>query len=288
VRLGSWQRRRVSQVVTVIMKTFHRPHTATRAVEHLRRYFPEIRLLVGDDSRESLAFRHARAEVIRLPFDSGVSKGRNLLLERVETEFFLLMDDDNWFSRQTRLGLMLRILERERFDIFGCHVYRRRQTERWFPKRTLNGFFMNLRLEDGTLTLIDGQHQKTRRWRVCDVVENFFLARTQRVRELGGWDERLKVAEHHDFFLRAQRAGLKVGYTPLAGVDHVHIRRERGSEDYAPFRGYRQNDYRRLWIEKHGIRRFVERDGRSHSSEEWVHIREWTRPQPAEREPAGD
>jgi hypothetical protein len=178
-------------------------------------------------------------------------------------------------------------LERERFDILGCHVYRRRQTERWFPKRTLNGFFMNLRLEDGTLTLTDGHHQQTRGWRVCDVVENFFLARTQRVRALGGWDERLKVAEHHDFFLRAQRAGLKVGYTPLAGVDHVHIRRERGSEDYAPFRGYRQNDYRRLWIEKHGIRRLVERDGRSHSPEEWVHLREWTRPQPAGRDPAG-
>jgi len=287
VLLGSSQRRRVSQVVTVIMKTFQRPRTATHAVDHLRRYFPEIRLLVGDDSGEAMAFDHPRAEVVRLPFDSGVSKGRNRLLERVETEYFLLMDDDNWFSRHTRLGLMLRILERERFDIFACHVFLRRHTERLFPKRRLNGFFMNLRLEDGTLTLIDGQHQKARAWRVCDVVENFFLARTQRVRELGGWDERLKVAEHHDFFLRAQRAGLKVGYTPLASVDHVHLRRERASENYAPFRGYRQNEFRRMWIEKHGIRCFVERDGRSHSSEEWIHLREWTRPGHTERDPAG-
>lgn len=272
------RRRRVSKVVTVIMKTFQRPHTATRAVENLRRYFPEIRLLVADDSREELAFDHPRAEVVRLPFDSGVSKGRNALLERVETEFFLLMDDDHWFSRQTRLGRMLGILERERFDNLACHVLMRRHTERLFPKRRLNGFFMNLRFEDGTLTMIDGQHQKTSAWRVCDVVENFFLARTQRVRELGGWDERLKVAEHYDFFMRAQRARLKVGYTPLAGVDHVHFRRERGSENYAPFRGYRQNDFRRIWLEKHGIRRLVERDGTPFSSEEWIHYREWTYP----------
>jgi len=286
VPLGLSRRRRVSKVVTVIMKTFQRPRTATRAVEHLRRYYPEIRLLVADDSREGLAFDHPSAELVRLPFDSGISKGRNVLLERVETEFFLLMDDDNWFSRQTRLGRMLRILERERFDILACHVFRRRHTERLFPKRRLNGLFLNLRLEDGTLMLIDGQHQKTRGWRVCDMVENFFLARTQRVRELGGWDERLKVSEHQDFFLRAQRAGLKVGYTPLAGVDHVHIQRERGSEDYAPFRGYRQEEFHRIWIEAHGIQRVVDRDGTSLSAEEWIWRRQWPKPRGARRESA--
>ncbi len=274
------RRRRVSQVVTVIMKTFQRPLTAARAVEHLRRHFPEIRLLVADDSREGLAFEHPRAEVVRLPFDSGVSKGRNALLERVETPFFLLMDDDHWFSRQTKLARMLGILERERFDILACHVFFRRHTERMFPKRRLNGFFMNLRLENGTLELIDAHHQKTRAWCVCDLVENFFLARTESVRALGGWDERLKIAEHTDFFIRAQRAGLKVGYTPFAGVDHVHIQRERASQNYAPFRGHRQDEFRRIWIETHGIRRFVEPNGRSLSSEEWIRRGEWGLPRP--------
>ena len=284
---GRSQRRRLSRVVTVIMKTFQRPRTAARAVEHLRRYYPEIRLLVADDSREALAFHHPGAEVVRLPFDSGISRGRNALLERVETEYFLLMDDDNWFSRQTRLERMLGILERERFDILACHVYLRRYTDRMFPKRRLNGFFMNLRLEDGALRMLDEPHQKTRAWRVCDLVENFFLARTQRVREMGGWDDRLKVAEHMDFFMRAQRAGLKVGYTPRAGVDHVHLHRERASKDYAPFRGYRQDEFRRIWIAQHGIRRIVDRDGTSLSSEEWIRRGEWKLPGDPPRDPAG-
>jgi hypothetical protein len=114
--------------------------------------------------------------------------------------------------------------------------------------------------------------------RFCDLVENFFIARTQRVRELGGWDDRLKIAEHAEFFIRAKRLGLKVGYTPLSAVDHVHIHRERGSSDYAPFRGDRQQEFRRIWIETHGIRRFVERDGRSLSSEEWIRKGEWDKP----------
>jgi GT2 family glycosyltransferase len=274
------RRRRVSRLVTVIMKTVHRPRTAARAVEHLRRYHPEIRLLVGDDSSEALAFQHPQAEVVRLPFDSGLSRGRNALLERVDTEYFLLMDDDHWFSRQTRLGRMLAILERERFDILACHVYFRRHTERMFPKRRLGNFFLNLRLEDGTLELIQAHHQRTRAWRVCDLVENFFIARTESVRALGGWDDRLKVAEHTDFFIRAKQLGLKVGYTPLSGVDHVHIHRERGSQDYVPFRGLRQNEFRRIWLEKHGIRRFVERDGRSLTSEEWLQLSQWGAPRP--------
>jgi GT2 family glycosyltransferase len=149
-----------------------------------------------------------------------------------------------------------------------------------FPKRKLNDFFLNLRLENGTLELIDAYHQKTRAWRVCDLVENFFVARTESVRALGGWDDRLKVAEHAEFFIRAKLAGLKVGYTPLAAVDHVHIQRERGSQDYAPFRGYRQAEFRRIWIEKHGVRRFVERNGRSLSSEEWIQTGAWERPRP--------
>jgi GT2 family glycosyltransferase len=271
--------------VTVIMKTFQRPRTAARAVEHLRRYYPEIRLLVADDSRDALAFHHPGAEVVRLPFDSGVSRGRNTLLERVETEYFLLMDDDNWFSRRTRLGRMLGILERERFDILAGHVYFRRHTERLFPKRRLNGYCMNLRLEGGTLSMIDALHPKPRAWRVCDLVENFFLARTQRVREMGGWDDRLKIAEHMDFFLRARRAGLKVGFTPLAGVDHVHLHRERASRDYAPFRGFRQDEFRRIWIAAHGIRRIVDRDGISLSSEEWIRRDEWGAPGAARPEP---
>jgi hypothetical protein len=110
------------------------------------------------------------------------------------------------------------------------------------------------------------------------MVENFFIAHNDRVRELGGWDARLKVSEHAEFFIRAKQLGLKVGYTPRASVDHVHIQRERASADYAPFRGYRQAEFRRIWLAKHGIQRFVERDGTSISAEDWIRREEWPRP----------
>jgi beta-1,4-N-acetylgalactosaminyltransferase 2 len=264
------RRRRVSQVVTVIMKTFQRPRTATLAVEQLRRYYPEIRLLVADDGRPPIAFADASVEVLRLPFDSGISRGRNAALARVETEFFALMDDDHFFSRRTKLGRMLELLERGSFDILGASVFRRRPTKRLFPKRRPSDFFVNLRLEAGTLHFLDIDRRNTRRPRACDAVENFFLARTRSVRSIGGWDDRLKVDEHVEFFLRAKRAGLKVGYTTRAGVDHVQDGRERRTPDYLPFRFQRVPEFRRIWFEQYGIRRVVDRDGESLSAQERI------------------
>ncbi len=37
----------------------------------------------------------------------------------------------------------------------------------------------------------------------CDIVNNFFIARTDAILALGGWDADLKTVEHVDFFLRA-------------------------------------------------------------------------------------
>jgi hypothetical protein len=170
---------------------------------------------------------------------------------------------------------MLAILERGSYDILACHVYRRRPTQRLIQKRRLGGFFLNIRLDGDTLFLLDPPGARARSHRACDLVENFFVARTERVRAIGGWDERLKVAEHIDFFMRAQRGGLKVGYTPLAGVDHVYIHKERTAPAYAEFRGSRQSEFRRIWFETHGIRRVVERDGTSVSAEEWIRRGSW-------------
>jgi hypothetical protein len=68
-------RRFLADEVTLIMKTFQRPRTAALAVEHARRRYPALRLLVADDGGEALRFEHPRAELVRLPFDSGISRG---------------------------------------------------------------------------------------------------------------------------------------------------------------------------------------------------------------------
>ena len=63
--------------------------------------------------------RVAHLERIALPFDSGLSAARNALLERVETEFVALLDDDFVFDARTDIGALLRVLREspDRIDI---------------------------------------------------------------------------------------------------------------------------------------------------------------------------
>jgi hypothetical protein len=90
-------------------------------------------------------------------------------------------------------------------------------------------------------------------------VPNFFVARTERIRAMGGWEACLKVDEHIDFFLRAKGARLAVGYTTRSSVDHVRGF-ERSRPRYLKFR-QRAAEFRPFWMSSHGISTLINRHG---------------------------
>jgi len=54
-----------------------------------------------------------------------------------------------------------------------------------------------------------------------DLVSNFFIAKTESIRAVGGWQpEHVKVGEHQAFFLRLKLQGAKVAFTRCFGVKH--------------------------------------------------------------------
>lgn len=267
-------RQRVSKDVTVLVKTFNRPKTVSGAVSKIRRFYPDIRILLADDSQDTVVINDGKTEVFPMPFDSGVSKGRNFLLEKVETPYFLMMDDDHYFNRRTNLGKMLRLLEDEDFDILSALVFQRAFLRREFYRKELVDFYLNMEMEDGVLKFVDGFYEKTQDYVTCDLVHQFFLAKTNAVQQIGGWDDRLKTADHADFFIRVKQAHLKVGYTPRARVDHVHRRDERFSKDYKAFRT-RMSEFRKIWIEQHNIQTIVNRDGKVFSAQEFIAQKGW-------------
>ena len=260
--------------ISVLIKTFQRPKTVNRAIQQIRKFYPDIKILLADDSQKSTEILDPKTQVYRLPFDSGLSKGRNFLLSKVETEYFLIMDDDHFFSRGTHLKKMVDILEREDFDILSCLVFERSKSKKELYRKRLIDFYLNIELENGELKFLDGYHTSHKDYKVCDLVHNFFLAKTKRVKAMGGWDERLKIAEHADFFIQTKQAGLKVGYTPRSKVNHVHLSEERFSNDYAAFRK-RMSEFRRIWIEKHGITQIMRRDGSVLSSQDFIAQKGW-------------
>lgn len=182
--------------VTAVIKTFERPRRCAALIASIRRRYPELPIIVVDDSREPHDYPGCR--LIRLPFDSGLSAGRNAGLDAVETEYFLSLDDDFLFDRRTALDAALDILERHRaIDLLGglvtdlpLFITRDSHNSRLFPTQS------DPKVAPGTRI---GPAE------VMDKVPNFFLARTAAVRSIG-WDPALKLLEHADFFTRARGA----------------------------------------------------------------------------------
>jgi glycosyltransferase involved in cell wall biosynthesis len=179
--------------VTAVVKTFERPATIARLIASLRAMYPTMPVIVVDDSRAPV--RIAGVETIMLPFDSGVSAGRQAGLDAVKTPYVLVLDDDFVFYRATRLRAALdRLARNPQIDILGGQlidlpILRRRRP----PLHQIFATRAEPLVPIGST--IDGLL-------VCDKVANFYIARTERLR-LVGWTPELKRIDHADFFTRA-------------------------------------------------------------------------------------
>jgi hypothetical protein len=130
-----------------------------------------------------------------MPYDSGISAGRNEGLKRVTTPYVLVLDDDVVFHRHTRLQTALDLMDRyPEIDIMGGQLvdlplFRARPV----PEGAIFPTAATPLVPVGSL--LGGL-------RVVDKVSNFFIARRDRL-ALVPWDPQLKRAEHADFFTRA-------------------------------------------------------------------------------------
>jgi glycosyltransferase involved in cell wall biosynthesis len=180
--------------LTVIAKTFERPRNARRMVNTLRKVF-DGPIVLADDSSSPLAFDDPSVQVLRLPFDSGVAKGRNTALAQVSTRFVMSVDDDFVFTPDLDLHRVLEYLRgNPEVDIVGGRVV---NLPLWHTTDYSRAPLFAYRGEPvrPAGTLIDGLP-------VVHKVPQFFVARTDRLR-LVQWDDNLKRVDHNDFFTRA-------------------------------------------------------------------------------------
>jgi glycosyltransferase involved in cell wall biosynthesis len=243
----------VERDLTVLVKTFQRPDALRRLVASIRRFYPEIAILVVDDSAEPLEpVPEGITRYWHLPFDSlGVSAGRNFGLREVETEYVLVCDDDMVFGRRTDIAKMLHACQTTRFDVVSCM---------WMDHDPWTGIRRGYRRYEGTLEIADGVlvHRlgATRGTidglLVFDIVHQFFVA-SKEVLGPEPWDARLKVAgEHVDFFLGLKERGLLCTRLPDVVVDHY----PELPPEYERFRGNTRPDVELL----KGIRGFERHD----------------------------
>lgn len=238
--------------VTLIIKTFERQKVLRRLLKSIRHFYSEVKIIVADDSRKTSKDKNRKictkynAQYIELPYDSGLSRGRNEMVQMVKTEFFLLLDDDYVFIDKTDILKLKNTLLNYHLDIVGGG---------WIEGENIIHFEGIYELEDGSLHLVPQFHDKINDCYICDFVHNFFLARTASVKQIL-WDEKLKLMEHTDFFLRA-RGKLKVGYVPIVTIFHAR----ETNWLYSRMRN-RSPLFYNLLLKKHNLKSITDINGR--------------------------
>ena len=230
--------------VTLCIKSFDRHPCLERLLESIRTYYPDVPILIADDGRECFLRKPAQVEkfqgmtlrVLQMPFDSGMSAGRNLMVQEAKTSRLILLDDDFIFNDDTQLERLVEGLE-QGYDIVAGYLRLPGGREQHYEG------FMIQSGDQLLLFRIEGATEIV----PVDIVLNFFAARRDALQTIT-WDEQLKICEHEDFFWRGKQAGLRVGFCP-----HVWAWHQRGRNvQYNRFRNSRVKEMKAIAMEKHG------------------------------------
>ncbi len=244
----------IEREVTAIVKTFERPRSLDRLVRSIRRFYPRLHIIVADDSFRPVPI--AQVEFLHLPYDSGVSAGRNACLARVQTPYLVLLDDDNEFSRETRLEILLTTIRTFDVDLAAGSYVRCKRRLFWIRQKP-EPFVGQIKRDGQHLTITPGFRTIKPGLLRCDLAHNFFIARTKAIRYMGGWANELKINEHAEFFVRFQEYGLKAAYCPNVTVRHWFER----SSNYV---SYRNRNFWPLAAKLMGITQFTDMAGGVH------------------------
>jgi hypothetical protein len=220
----------MEQVVTLIIKymSLYRSKEVTLLVHSIRLYYPTIHVLVGDDTHERLnkndpsyivpswASDNSNTKLMLLPEDCGLSLGRNILVQSVQTPYFVLLDDDFLFTKNTRIEKFLGILlENPTVAIVGGGLSK--------PNTGFLSYGLDANVIQHSRSAVFAKSKQKFDHNGCrkvDATFNFFMARTAVIKRTP-WNPALKIQEHEALFLMLKMVG-GVGVVECPDVHILH------------------------------------------------------------------
>ncbi|XP_066473023.1 beta-1,4 N-acetylgalactosaminyltransferase 1 [Tiliqua scincoides] len=229
----------ISALVTIATKTFLRYDKLRTLIDSIRKFYPTVTIIIADDSKTPEHVQGPHIEQYFMPFGKGWFAGRNLAISQVTTKYVLWVDDDFIFTPRTKVEKLVDVLEKTSLDLVGGAV------------REITGYTATYRQrisvqagneEGDCLHIRQGYHHIIEGFPDCvvtDGVINFFLARTDKVLQVG-FDPRLNRVGHLEFFIDGLGM-LHVGSCSSVVVNHASklklpwLKTER-EKQYAKFR----------------------------------------------------
>ena len=219
--------------IAIGIKTFMREEMLFKTLDSIEKYFPYThKIYIADDGPISneKEYRYQRLEVkghtvIRLPFDSGLSLGRNEIINRMEEEYILMMDDDICLTDGDSIEKMKQVLDSED-DIGLCAgmIYYENSGECFGGNAYSRGLM--LEINKGVLYRHSSKGRLAKMngilFNYAEQVANCFLAKREVFKSIS-WDNRIKIEfEHMDFFLNLKRTKWKVTVCLDTKLTHSH------------------------------------------------------------------
>ena len=196
--------------LTAIIPASNRQKSLNRLIRSVKKSYPELKLMVADDSQEALKCGDATG--LRLPAGAGRSAACNAMLARLRTPYFLLLDDCCEFSKETRIESLAELVAGDKLDVAGGDLTGCRRRLWFFVKRHPQPGHGTFEISGDSLLVQHGHRTVGEGYSWCDMVPNFYVARTDKVRNMGGWDPELMNDERVEFFFRGHRHGITGGY----------------------------------------------------------------------------
>lgn len=189
------------------IKTFNRPESLMALVKSIKQFYNNPIYVIDDGKLEVPKDFIKNNNIIykKTKFDIGVSAGRNLLLDMIKEEYFILMDDDWIVKDDSNFHLMLKKIKQYNLDILGGQFIDKDNIS--------NKYYGNIYTDNNILYLkkeFAEINDEDCNIKLLDVTSNFFMAKTDSARKIK-WDKQYIIGgEHIDFFYRAKNI-LKVG-----------------------------------------------------------------------------
>eukprot|EP00026_Physarum_polycephalum_P013780 Phypoly_transcript_14221.p1 GENE.Phypoly_transcript_14221~~Phypoly_transcript_14221.p1 ORF type:complete len:247 (+),score=37.60 Phypoly_transcript_14221:201-941(+) len=166
-----------------------------------------------------------------MPYDSGLSAGRNLMISQVETMYVLLLDDDFLWDSKILTHFLHVMRLHPHLDLVGGRAGLDFSGLMYTLRDTLFLVKGNRGVLEGTALPILTPRDPGVNYPepnlsdmgppcvLVDFVPNFFLARTDSLLKLQ-WDNNLKVGEHEEFFLRFNSGSYRAAYCTALYIEN--------------------------------------------------------------------
>ncbi|MED6258508.1 hypothetical protein ATANTOWER_008371 [Ataeniobius toweri] len=107
----------ITSLVTIATKTFLRYDKLKDLIDSIRQFYPTVTIIIADDNEHPQPVTGPHIEQYIMPFGKGWFAGRNLAVSQVATKYVLWVDDDFFFTANTKLEKMVDILEKTTLDL---------------------------------------------------------------------------------------------------------------------------------------------------------------------------